>query len=101
MLRFILVTTLIISSLGIPDNDNYIIFNEDIGGYPVVNSEGFAFFISTSVAKVDLNTKSVEKKIEIYNDATHDYKPNTSKGVLSTDESILLAYSDSSAGGPN
>ena len=81
------------------DNDNFILFSDQIGGYPVPTSNGYIYLIGTSVTKLEVSTRTIINQVEIY-DSTGTSKVTNSKGILNSDESILMVYNDNS-GGPN
>ena len=84
---------------GLQDNDNFILFSEEVGGFPVPSKDGFVYFIGKSISKVVLNTRTVHKEIEIY-DSTGTTKQPFNTGALNTDQSVLVAVR-STTGGPN
>lgn len=90
----------LMSASALPDNDNYILYADDIGGYPVLSSDGYLYLIGPNITKVNLVTKTAEKEIEIYFDSTFSNKIDMDKGVLNNDESFLIVYSTLPSG-PN
>lgn len=72
------------------ENDNFIIFTEDVKGYPITSTDGFVYFVGTSISKVDLASRVVEKIMRI---ATSDLSTNISYdyGILNEQETVLLA----------
>ncbi|CAI2363489.1 unnamed protein product [Moneuplotes crassus] len=99
MLKNLLPLLLAISVVALPDNDNFVLYADDIGGYPVVSSDGYLFLIASNITKINLETKASVKEIEIYSESSNTQKiTHFRRGVLSNDESLLLLYSTSLAG---
>lgn len=92
-----LLTLLLSGVAGLQDNDNFILFSEDVGGFPVPSTAGFVYFIGKSISKVVLNTRTVHKEIEIY-DSAETTKQNFEIGALNTDQSVLVAVRSISGG---
>lgn len=43
--------------MGLADNDNYVLYAEDIGGYPVLSSDGYLYLIGSNITKINLIDK--------------------------------------------
>lgn len=80
------------------DDDNFIIFTEDIHGYPVPDSNGYAYFISSTISKVQLSTRTVEKVLKVtYSSGTSSIRFD--RGLLNEDEDVLIVYMQRSGSG--
>ena len=73
------------------DDENFMIFTEDINGFPVPGSDGIVYFIGTTISKVHLSSRTVENVIRI---STSDLSDNLTydKGLLNHQESVLIAF---------
>ena len=98
MLKLIVIALALLCVTALPDNDNYILYAGDIGGHPVLSSDGYLFMIGPNITKINMVSKVAEREIELYADTTSKVS-SMSKGVLNSDESFLVIYSDRS--GPN
>lgn len=95
----VLLVFLFIGSRGVTDNDNFIIFTEDIGGFTVSTTDGYTYFIGTNISKVSLAKRLVSNVIEIYSSDSAT-KINFDGGALTGDQSVLVVH-PVSGGGPN
>ena len=94
-----LLLSLVMLSKGVTDNDNFIIFTEDIGGFPVPATDGNTYFIGTNISKVSLSSRIVSNVIEIYSSDLAT-KINFDGGALTGDQSVLVVH-PVGGGGPN
>ena len=73
------------------DDENFVIFTEQINGFPVPASDGIVYFIGTTISKVHLSSRTVENVIRI---STSDLSDNLTYdiGLLNHQESVLIAF---------
>ena len=73
------------------NDENFVIFTEDINGFPVPGSDGIVYFIGTTISKVHLSSRTVQNVIRI---STSDLSYNVTydKGLLNHQESVLIAF---------
>ncbi|CAI2364649.1 unnamed protein product [Moneuplotes crassus] len=94
MLSLILLLVFTAQTVALPDNDNFVLYADDIGGCPVVSAEGYLFLIGPNITKIDLVHKVAHAELELYSDDTNPAKVSRLDcGVLSNDDSLLLVFS--------